>query len=202
MLAMLSMCLASFLLLAAPAARAGSPPAEPAALPPHPLVAAELEGEGLTGRSAAPELLDYWLGPVAMTQDYLARDVVLLTRGQVAHVRVRAASVSELNARTLDLLTGTVSGVGGVPRRVPPVRLELAPGLARHEGLLRLLGQGVSEQVEEIRIGEPKQSASFLHVTLEYLAAGQRHTASAAAAQLETALLDGLVALFPGTGQL
>ncbi|MBM4319292.1 MAG: hypothetical protein FJ125_04855 [Deltaproteobacteria bacterium] len=169
-------------------------------LPPHPLTAAELESEGLSCGSL-PELVDYYLGPVTLSQDYLARDVVLLTPGRLVHVRVRAAAVHRLNALTVTLLSRP-SSEGSVPRRLTPVRVVLPASLQRHAALVRLLGHGVSEQVDEVRLAEAKIGRELYSVELTYLVGDQQHRVQAVAAEPETAILDAMVGLFPRQGAL
>ncbi len=201
--AALVLALVPALVAAEAQARDPAPPAQgssPSAATQHPLTAADLEGRGqLPG--AAATLLDYHLGAVALSQDYLARDVVLLTRRQVIVLRVRGASVAELNANTLAALTAPPEAAG-VPRRTALPRLTIPRSLRAHEPLLRLLSAGVSEQVDDIRLHPARRSELFVHVSLSYRAAARRRKIGAGKERLEEALVDALGQLFPRGGGL
>ena len=163
--------------------------------PLHPLTAADLEGRG--AQPGGPvELVDYYLGPVALSQDYLARDLVMLTRTQVFVLRVRGGSVAQLNEQTLAALRVPPARIAVARRSVPP-RLRLPRSLALHGPLLRMLAAGVSEQVDDIRVRPPSRGELFMHVTLSYRGGTRRQEVGAGRERLEEALIEAFSSLFP-----
>ena len=162
----------------------------------HPYQAADLAGRGLPGGTRA-DLVDYWLGPVFLSQDLLARDLLLLTPGELVFTRVRAASVPELNTQTVLLLTGAVTPAP-LPRRPTPLPVVLPPELAEWRGLVRLLGWGVPAGIAELTLAPPRTSRHFRHLQASYTLAGRPGEATAAGHELEELLIQLFASLYPG----
>jgi len=136
-----------------------------------------------------------------VVQDVIARDLVLLTPGQVLVGRVRGASLEELETRSLAALAALPDWPAN-PRRTRRARLRLARELEHLGPLLHLLAQGVSEEVDDLRVHPPQRSPSFVHLELSYHLRGRRRRIQRSAATLEDAAIAALLSLYPSPGQL
>ncbi len=166
----------------------------------HPVEPADLEA-GRHQTSSCPELVDYHLGEIQIGQDFVARNLVLLTTGSLHLYRIRAASLPELNRGVLDALSKCDGGRVSPLRESMP-RVKIPKALAPRAHLIRMMARGFSEQVGDVRIHPPAAGPSVVALTLSYRAQGVRRRLEAGGARLEDVLMELLARLFPGPGGL